>query len=134
MTYTASCCAPSASPMPASLQQGCICPVHCAFPRAYRIMVPPGFLGLPGSLFLCLLMVPSVRFCQGTGLGGWHMLLSSLLEPRLSAGFLGHLVRAFSTAHSHFPREAKANMELLPSSHSNSPTQVISQRSSHQSP
>lgn len=43
------------------------------------------------------------------------MLLSSLLEPRLAVGFLGHLVRAFSTAHSHIPREAKANMELLPS-------------------
>lgn len=43
------------------------------------------------------------------------MLLSSLLEPQLAVGFLGHLVRAFSTAHSHIPREAKANMELLPS-------------------
>lgn len=62
MTYTASCCAPSLSPTPASLQQGCICLVHCVFPRVHRIMVPPGFLGLPGSLFLCLLTSPFCAF------------------------------------------------------------------------
>lgn len=62
MTYTASCCAPSLSPTPASLQQGWICLVHCVFPRVHRIMVPPGFLGLPGSLFLCLLTGPLCAF------------------------------------------------------------------------
>lgn len=126
---------PPLVPMPASLQQGCICLVHCISPRAYRIMVFPRFPGAPRAIISQSLGWPPLCFsAKALAWVAGTSCRSSLLESQVSAGFRGCVVRVFFTAYSHFPREAKANTELLPSSPSNFPTQVISHRSSHQSP
>lgn len=93
---------PPLLPVPASLEQGCICLVHCVFPQgSQNYGVPCASWGSRGHYFSVSWLVPSVRFCQGWP--GWRV----------------HAARAFSwnpssAAHSHFPREDKASF-LLPS-------------------